>query len=243
MLRLSKEVREEEPMTGCRKIHDRIQEALKELEICYGRDKLFRLLGEHGMHVKIRKRHSRTTYSRHDYAVAPNRVKNLAIVRPNQVLVADITYIRLQRGFAYLFLVTDLFSRKIVGWYLSKNLEHKGAVVALQRALEGLEDTKGIIHHSDRGCQYCCHSFLDVLGQYQMVPSMTDENHCYQNAVAERVNGILKMEFFIDATFRDFHQAMFAISDAIRVYNTRRTHWSLGLKTPQQVYQDCQEAA
>ena len=225
-------------MTGCRKIHDRIQERLKEQDVLVGRDKLFEIFRENGMLVKARRKYSRTTYSNHGYAVAPNRVKSLTITMPNQVFVADITYVSLKRGFAYLFLVTDLFSRKIVGSYLSKNLEHTGAIVALQRALEGVTDTTGIIHHSDRGCQYCCHSFLDELREQQMVPSMTDENHCYQNAVAERVNGILKQEFFIDSTFATFEQAEFAINDAIRIYNTKRTHWSLNLQTPQQVYQE-----
>lgn len=227
----------EEPMTGCRKIHDRICTQLAEEEIFVGRDKLFKILGNRGMLVKTRRSFSRTTYSNHSYAVAPNRVKSLVILRPNQVFVADITYIRLRSGFAYLFLVTDLYSRKIVGYHLSSNLRHEGAITALEMALEGVSKADDIIHHSDRGCQYCCHEFLKILGSYGMTPSMTDENHCYQNAVAERVNGILKMEFFLDSTFSNKKLASEAVKDAIRVYNTKRTHFSLELKTPQQVYQ------
>jgi len=225
-------------MTGCRKIHDRISPRLAEEGNLVGRDKLFEILGEHGMLVKTRRAFTRTTYSNHSYAVAPNRVKNLAVSRPNQVFVADITYIRLRSGFAYLFLVTDLFSRKIVGHHLSSNLRHEGAIAALDMALEGVSETSGIIHHSDRGCQYCCYEFLKTLGNYKMIPSMTDENHCYQNAVAERVNGTLKMEFFLDSTFKNKKLALAAVEDAIRIYNTKRTHWSLSLRTPQQAYQE-----
>jgi transposase InsO family protein len=228
----------EEPMTGCRKIHDRISPQLAEEGILVGRDKLFEVLGERGMLVKTRKSFARTTYSNHSYAVAPNRVKNLNISRPNQVFVADITYIRLRSDFAYLFLVTDLFSRKIIGYHLSSNLRHEGAIAALEMALKDVSETDGIIHHSDRGCQYCCHEFLKALGRYKMTPSMTDENHCYQNAVAERVNGTLKMEFFLDSTFKNKKLASDAVEDAIRIYNTKRTHWSLRLQTPQQVYQE-----
>lgn len=236
-MELSKEVREKEPMTGCRKIHDRIAEKLEEQAAKVGRDKLFSILGEHDMHVKYRKKYTRTTYSNHEYAVAPNRVKEREISAPNEVFVADITYIRLQRGFAYLFLITELYSRKIVGAHLSRSLAHTGAIESLKMALNGVDDASGIIHHSDRGCQYCCHEFLSELSSHGMVPSMTDSNHCYQNAVAERVNGILKQEFYIDATFRSFEQAKFAIEDAVEVYNTLRTHWSLKLKTPEEVYQ------
>lgn len=238
IVELTNEIRMEEPMTGCRKIHNRISATLAEEGILIGRDKLFEVLGERGMLVKTRRAFARTTYSNHSYAVAPNRVKTLNISRPNQVFVADITYIRLRSGFAYLFLVTDLFSRKIVGYHLSSTLRHEGAIAALEMALEDVSETDGIIHHSDRGCQYCCHEFLKTLGSYKMIPSMTDENHCYQNAVAERVNGTLKMEFFLDSTFKNKKLASDAIDDAIRVYNTKRTHWSLHLQTPQQVHQE-----
>jgi len=223
---------------GCRKAHDRIAPKLAQEGLLVGRDKLFEILRENKMLVKTRRAHTRTTYSNHSYAVAPNRIKNLLIYKPNQVFVADITYIRLRSGFAYLFLVTDLHSRKIVGHYLSSNLRHEGAIIALEKALEGVSQTDGIIHHTDRGCQYCCHEFLKALGKYKMTPSMTDENHCYQNAVAERVNGTLKMEFFLDSTFANKKIASLAVDDAIRIYNTKRTHWSLGLQTPQQVYQE-----
>jgi transposase InsO family protein len=231
-----REIRREEPMTGCRKLYDRLQPRFEQEGIGLGRDKLFELLSERGMLVKVRRKAQRTTYSNHSYAVAPNRLKNREVSAPNQVFVSDITYLTLRSGFAYLFLVTDLYSRKIVGHYLSKDLRHQGAIEALRRALHEVPDSQGILHHSDRGCQYCCHEFLRYLGENGMSSSMTDENHCYQNAVAERVNGILKLEFYLDSNFSNHAQAAKAVADAIRVYNFKRTHWSLGLKTPAEVY-------
>ncbi len=152
-------------------------------------------------------------------------------------MVSDITYVRLgASGFVYLFLVTDMWSRKIVGWHLSRDLSHHSALIALDNAVQVLGDVIGIVHHSDRGCQYCCHEYLAYLASVKMLPSMTDDNHCYQNAVAERVNGILKDEFNIDAVFVSFIDAHKAVATAIEVYNTKRTHWSLSLQTPDQVF-------
>lgn len=188
------------------------------------------------MLVKPKKKHQKTTYSNHSYAVAPNRIKGIVPTAPNQIFVSDITYLQTVEGVMYLFLVTDLFSRKIVGYDLRRNLMHHGAVRALSMALANIADPTGIIHHSDRGCQYCCHEFLGVLAEHNMAPSMTDESHCYQNAVAERVNGILKQEFYLDAIFRTFSQATCAVKDAIEIYNSVRIHFSLNLRTPQQVY-------
>jgi len=201
-----------------------------------GRDKVFEILGDHDMLVKPKRKYQRTTYSNHSYAVAPNRIKGTNPSAPNQIFVSDITYIQTLEGVMYLFLVTDLYSRKIVGYDLRRNLMHYGAIRALTMALVGVPNPTGIIHHSDRGCQYCCHEFLALLSEYGMVPSMTDESHCYQNAVAERVNGILKLEFYLDAAFHSCSQARYAVQEAIGTYNTIRTHWSLNLKTPQEVY-------
>jgi transposase InsO family protein len=160
------------------------------------------------------------------------------VTGPRQVFVSDITYVRVgSSGFAYLFLVTDLYARKIVGWHLSRGLSHHAALMALDDAVKAVGDVTGIVHHSDRGCQYCCHEYLRYLASVKMIPSMTDDNHCYQNAVAERVNGILKDEFNIDGVFPSFVDARSAVQTAIEVYNTKRTHWSLNLRTPQDVFQ------
>lgn len=219
-------LRRYEPRIGTRKIHHRLNRSL-------GRDKLFGLLKSENLLIFPKKRYRRTTYSKHSYAVAPNLIKELKVERPKQVLVSDITYITLARGFAYLFLVTDLYSRKIVGHHLSRDLSHHSALLALSKA-----DLEGVcIHHSDRGCQYCCHEYLDYLKSYRIKASMTDESHCYQNAVAERVNGILKLEFNLDSVFGDFKTAKEATEKAIEIYNSKRTHWSLNLKTPREVYE------
>lgn len=236
VLSLVSAVRVDEPRTGTRKLHDRIAPKLEIMGALIGRDKLFDILRERRLLVERKKRFQKTTYSNHQYAVAPNRIKELQIVKPNQVFVSDITYITLSRDFAYLFLVTDAYSRKVVGYHLSKDLTHYSAVLALGAALRGIEDPGGIIHHSDRGCQYCCHEFLAFLRAHRLVSSMTDESHCYQNAIAERVNGILKDEFDLDSEFQTFDLALQAVRHAVRIYNTRRTHWSLCLRTPQEVY-------
>jgi transposase InsO family protein len=161
----------------------------------------------------------------------------MEVTAPKQVLVSDITYIRMERGeFAYLFLTTDAFSRMILGYHVSRDLSHYSARIALDNAISRLGDARDIIHHSDRGCQYCCHEFLRHLAEQRMLSSMTDENHCYQNAIAERLNGILKDEFNLDAVFRSFDELRVAVAKTVMVYNTKRTHFSLGLQTPQEVH-------
>lgn len=223
-------------MVGGKKLHNAIKPKLAVSGVQLGRDRLFDILRKHGLLVKQKRRFCKTTYSRHPYAIAPNRIKNLEISRPNQVFVSDITYISLRQKFCYLFLVTDLFSRKIVGYSLSSKLTHQGAISALEMATMPLKTTAGLIHHSDRGCQYCCHDFMAVLTKKGVLSSMTDEAHCYQNAVAERVNGILKLEYYLDSTFKNKEQAQVSVQDAIAIYNSERTHWSLNLRTPNQVY-------
>lgn len=237
MLKLVENIRKYEPRVGTRKLHHRIQPALKRARIPVGRDKLFGILRKERKLIKPKKNPQRTTYSRHGYAVAPNRMKTLSVIGPRQLLVCDITYLKLERRqFAYLFLVTDAFSRKVMGYHVSRDLSHYGARLALARAVEELGDARGVIHHSDRGCQYCCHEFLEHLNEHEMLSSMTDESHCYQNAIAERLNGILKDEFNLDAVFRTFAELKAAVESAIWVYNTKRTHFSLDLRTPEEVF-------
>lgn len=235
VLELVAKIREDEPRVGTRKLQDRLIKS----GTTVGRDWLFSLLRKTGELVKLKKSFVKTTYSQHGYAVAPNRIKEMVVKAPKQVLVSDITYIRMAKGeFAYLFLVTDRFSRRIVGYHVSRDLTHYSALLALDNAIRLMGDVTGTIHHSDRGCQYCCHEFLKYLGEHKMLSSMTDESHCYQNAIAERVNGILKDEFNLDSIFGNFRELQLAVAKAIWVYNSKRTHWSLGLKTPEQVYKE-----
>jgi transposase InsO family protein len=226
-------IRVDQPRAGTRKVHDHLASA----GVHVGRDRLFTVLRETGRLVKRKRRATQTTYSRHGYAVAPNVLKTMTVAAPRQVVVSDITYLRLDRGaFAYLFLVTDLFSRQIVGWHVSRDLSHHAALIALDQARRTLGPVTGVVHHSDRGSQYCCHDYLQRLHELRMIPSMTDDQHCYQNAVAERVNGILKDEFDLDAIFPSVIAAQHAVAHAVRIYNTVRRHWSLDLQTPYDVF-------
>jgi putative transposase len=225
-------VRRAQPRVGTRKL----QAYLATAGVRVGRDRLFTCLRERGRLVKRKRRATQTTYARHGYAVAPNRLKTLTVTAPRQVVVSDITYLRVARGaFAYLFLVTDLYSRHIVGWHVSRDLSHHAAL-ALDAANHTLGPVTGVVHHSDRGSQYCCHDYLQQLHALRMISSMTDESHCYQNAVAERVNGILKDEFDLDAEFASVGAAHQAVRQAVDTYNTIRTHWSLELQTPHTVF-------
>lgn len=225
------------PRCGVRKLHIILKEELEESGIFVGRDRLFDILREEGLLVKKRiGKVPVTTYSGHDYAVAPNLLKQVDITHPGQALCADITYVRTGDGFCYLFLITDIVSRTILGHHLSDSLGHQGAIIALNDACRNLPATVGVIHHSDRGSQYCCHNFINALAERGMLSSMTDADHCAQNAIAERVNGILKSEFFIDTNFANIQQARIAIKNAIRIYNYERPHMSLGYTTPYKVY-------
>lgn len=225
--------RREQPRVGTRKLHEHLATA----GVPVGRDRLFTWLRDTDALVKRKRRGTFTTYSRHGYAVAPNRLKTAAITGPRQAVVSDITYLRLERDrFAYLYLTTDVYSRHIVGWHVSRDLSHHSALQALQHAVATLGEGAGVLHHSDRGSQYCCHEFLRALAAHRVLPSMTDANHCYQNAIAERVNGILKDEFDLDACFHTIGDAQDAVARAVHTYNTRRLHGSLQMRTPAQVF-------
>ena len=226
-------VRQTQPRVGTRKLHRHLQQAGYPI----GRDRLFTWLRAAHALVPRKRRGTATTYSRHRYAVAPNRLKDATITAPGQAVVSDITYLRVAPdGFAYLFLVSDVYSRRIVGWHVSRDLTHHAALQALQQALTTVRAVGGLVHHSDRGSQYCCHAYLRALAAAQVLPSMTDADHCYQNAIAERINGILKDEFDLDAVFPSAHAARWAVDRAIYTYNTIRLHGSLGLQTPTQVF-------
>lgn len=187
--------------------------------------------------LTLRKKYSsRTTNSLHRFRKYKNIIKDVKVTKPNQVWVSDITYIRTIKGFCYLALITDMYSRKIVGYDISDSLELKGCERALNKALYQAQDTTGLIHHSDRGIQYCSNVYTQILKRNNITISMTEDNHCYENAVAERVNGILKDEFYLDQTFDNLAQAKNATKNAINLYNQIRLHLSLDYKTPNMVY-------
>lgn len=225
------------PREGTRKLMKSLHQDFKKQHLKIGRDRLFRILRNNELLVRRKKYSSRTTNSYHRFYKYNNIIKDLKINRPNQVWASDITYIRTIKGFCYLALITDLYSRKIVGYDLSDSLELKGCVRALNKAIYNTEDISKLIHHSDRGIQYCSNIYTQILKRKNIDISMTEENHCYENAIAERVNGILKDEFYLDQTFASVVQAKNATKNAIKLYNNKRLHLSLDYKTPNYVYQ------
>jgi putative transposase len=208
------------------------------MDLKVGRDKLFDILRDHDMLVKRKKASCKTTDSYHRFHKYKNLVKDMRVTTPNQVWVADITYIRTINGFCYLALITDMFSRKIVGYDISDSLELAGCMRALKMALAKARPADGLVHHSDRGIQYCSNQYVEKLKKRNIRISMTEENHCYENAIAERVNGILKDEFYLDQTFFSKKAASAATDNAINIYNNKRLHLSLGYKTPNMVFKN-----
>ena len=236
ILNIVKKRRKSLPREGVRKLMKSLNKDFEEQQLKVGRDTLFKVLRNNHM-LTLRKKYSaRTTNSYHRFYKYKNIIKDLDVNKPNQVWVSDITYIRTVKGFCYLALITDMYSRKIVGYDLSDSLELKGCVRALNKALYQTKSIKGLIHHSDRGIQYCSNIYTQILKRKKIDISMTEENHCYENALAERVNGILKDEFYMDQTFTNTAHAKRAIKSAIKLYNEVRLHLSLDFKTPNMVY-------
>ncbi len=201
-------------------------------EIRIGRDKFFDILRSHGLLVKRQRHYVITTDSKHTLPIYPNLLLEATADAPNRVWVADQTYIRLRRGFCYLSLLTDLCSRKIVGYDVAPTLEASGPLNALRMALSPAGDVRGLIHHSDRGKQYCSLEYTQMLKEQGCLISMTAPRRPDQNATAERVNGILKTEFYLDATFNSIEDARRAIAQSIYIYNNIRLHLSLEYSTP-----------
>lgn len=202
-----------------------------------GRDRFFSWLRENGLLVLRKRRFVRTTDSNHGFGYAHNLLKGQCIAVPDQVWVSDITYLRTAEGFCYLALTMDLFSRKILGFDVNDTLEMIGAQRALKMAQREAIRTRGTIHHSDRGSQYASPRYIRMLKEKGMLSSMTRRGDCYENAAAERLNGILKQEYGLGHTFESKELALKAVRQAVISYNNYRPHWALDLKTPNQVYQ------
>jgi putative transposase len=237
-IKLVKEERKDQPRVGTRKLYVALQTTFQIDQVKVGRDSLFDILREYNMLVKRKKASCKTTDSYHHFHKYNNLVKDIKVTKPNQVWVSDITYIRTVKGFCYLALITDLYSRKIVGYDISDSLELTGCLRALKMALWQARPAGGLVHHSDRGVQYCSHQYVNELKKREINISMTEENHCYENAVAERVNGILKDEFYLDQCFFTVDHARKAAKNAIEIYNSKRLHLSLGYKTPNSVFEN-----
>ncbi len=223
------------PRLGVRKLYNQIKPKLLEHGIKLGRDGFFAYLKANGLLVQPLKRYTKTTFSHHRFRKHPNRFSGLTLERPNQAYVSDITYVESEQGVHYLSLVTDAYSRKIVGHHLSHDMKTKSVVKAIQKAKVHRFDDQELIHHSDRGSQYCSDEYQQELKEQNILPSTTDDYDCYQNALAERINGILKQEFLVFKcrTFDDLKQL---IDESVMIYNEWRPHLSLGMKTPNQVH-------
>lgn len=232
-----KEIKYILPYTGIRKLQKMLQDSQYGLPIKIGRDHLLRLLRDNKLLSPLRKRYQHTTNSRHTLPRYPNLLQNRDVSQVNEVWVSDITYINLNKGkFCYLFLVTDYFSRKIMGYALKQSLSVEGALEALEMSIKYGKPPAGFIHHSDRGLQYCSKEYVNKLQSHAAQISMTGDNHCYDNALAERVNGILKQEFGLGANLRDIEAAKTLTDEGIRLYNSVRLHLSLGYRTPDHIY-------
>jgi transposase InsO family protein len=221
-----------QPRVGVRKLHLH----LIERGVVIGRDRLFDLLRSKGLLVKPRRRYVRTTNSNHWFRKYGNLIKEREVSRPGEVMVGDITYLETQEGFCYLSLLTDVYSRKIVGYQLSRSLSVEGSLKALEMALRGIKNHSGMIHHSDRGIQYCCNAYTDRLRKAGVRISMTEENHVYENAMAERVNGILKNEFLLGECLPSYTIACKMVKEAVNIYNNERLHMSINYMTPAQKF-------
>ena len=232
LLRLVRALRALMPELGGRKIFNELRSRLP-----FGRDQFFAWLRRHGLLAMKKHSFPVTTYSKHALKKYRNLIRDFKAAAPGQVVVSDITYIALSDGkYAYASLVTDAFSRKIIGYYLSPDLSTEGTMRALRMALRSVKDPSRLIHHSDRGSQYCSKQYTDELKRHGVAISMTERQHCAENAMAERVNGILKHEFGLKNRFRTLATARRALQQAIWIYNNLRPHLALDYKKPAQVH-------
>ena len=216
---------------------------LTEFRLCHGikvgRDKLANLLRDNGLLVKRKTRSVKTTWSHHRYFKYPNLTIGKTILMPNLLWVSDITYIPIIRGFVYLSLITDAYSRKIVGWALEDSLGAIGPVAALKMAIKENKShlRTNLIHHSDRGVQYCCREYIDLLKLHNISISMTEQGDPYENALAERMNRTIKEDMLLNCCFLDIQAAEEKIQWAIENYNALRPHGSCDYLTPEQAHQ------
>lgn len=236
IVRLVRCERQQQPRIGGRKLLHMLGGTMAEHGVVVGRDRLFEVLRNHGLLVERKLGRVRTTNSRHSLPVFHNLVAGKVPTAPNQTWVSDLTSIRTEEGFLFGAVIMDLFSRKIVGSHIGDSLEAAGCLAALNEALGQLPANRSPIHHSDRGCQYCCHEYVGRLQERGLPISMTEVMHCYENAAAERVIGTLKQEYELDRTFRTKEQALAAFRQAVWLYNCRRPHLALGYATPVQVH-------
>lgn len=225
------------PRLGVRKLYYLLKEQFERESIPIGRDKLFTILKKEDLLIERKKRYQKTTDSRHWMHRYPNLIEGKRPSKPEQIWVADITYIASRQGYVYLHLLTDAFSRRIMGYEVSKDLSALSTLKALKMGLRKRHYRNNLIHHSDRGLQYCSAGYVQQLTASGVRISMTQNGSPYDNAIAERVNGILKDEFGLDDVFMDLNDVKRHVSQAVVLYNHQRPHMSCGMLTPNQMHQ------
>jgi transposase InsO family protein len=234
---LVKRERRLQPRLGTRKLHHMLKAELLESGVKVGRDRMFEELRKRQLLLEpVAAEYPCTTDSSHNLPIFENLIKDRPVEGPNQIWVSDVTYVRTREKFIYLALITDKFSRKVVGWHAGDSLEARGCRLAVEEAIAELPANRKPIHHSDRGSQYCSHEYVGVLQERGLKISMTQGDHCAQNAVAERMNGILKQEYGLGREFATKAAARVAIRQAIELYNRCRPHTALKYRTPEQVH-------
>ena len=232
ILREVMSIRQEQPRIGTRKIHYLLKE-----EIRIGRDRLFEILRKNEMLIGKKRKYIKTTNSKHWMRTYADRSKQIELKEPEQLWVADITYLSTKEETLYLHLLSDAYSKKIMGYRLGKDLKSESTLKALQMALKRrIYRGKEILHHSDRGLQYCSKLYINELQRNDCQISMTQDGSPYENAVAERINGILKDEFYCDEKFDNFDQAKKHVEQSIMIYNTKRPHLSCSMLTPEEMH-------
>lgn len=232
VLKLVAEIRQDLPRCGTDKLYFLLKEKFNQHALKIGRDSLYQILGKYGLLIRHRRRKPYTTNSYHHFKKYPNLIRNMQLHQAGQLWVSDITYIRLANNFCYLSIITDAYSHKIVGYKLHPTLHSQGPIDALLMASKDIKRSDNLIHHSDRGIQYCCNEHVKIIEYLGIKLSMTEKGDPYENAIAERINGILKHEHGLNQTFANYSQAYQKVEIAIKAYNEIRPHDSCGRLTP-----------
>lgn len=237
VLEMVAQVRCELPGLGVHKLYRCLHQPMQDQGIKMGRDKLYTLLGKHGLLIAKSSRKPRTTQSNHLLRRYPDLAKHVLPDRSEQLWVSDITFVCIGYSFNYLSLVTDAYSKKIMGYCLHPYLTNDGSINALKMALQNRSSDLPLIHHSDRGVQYCSYDYIILLNKHKIGISMTQHGEAYENPIAERINGILKTEFKLGDVFKSRTEALFAVKRAVEAYNTIRPHMSCSFMTPSAAHQ------
>jgi len=236
VLLMTQAIRDVHPRMGTRKIYQLLSPTMRTQGIRMGRDKLFQLLSDNHLLVRKRKRKTKTTNSHHHYYKYTNLIKDFTPYKRNQVWVSDITYVKTGSEFCYLFLITDAYSRKIVGYEVSKDLRTSHAIKAMNMATRNEIALKGLIHHSDRGVQYCSHSYVKLCQDKGIKLSMGEVGNPLENAIAERINGIIKDEYLLPHEIQDYSTLITRVDQAVYRYNSLRPHMSCDMMTPNKAH-------